>query len=249
MPEALRDPIWQFIGALLAFSAIVISILLYWMQRRRKVLSYEIVSRTPLLSVEEEVKGKLQILFDGSPVQDVHLVIIKVMNSGNMPIVSADYERQVRIAFGENTRILTAEVSETSPDNLEASVSLESKAVVLAPILLNSGDSITVKMLVSQFDREISVDGRIVGVKTIKRAGEGRVQYYILTMGGMVLTLVGTIVLTRSSPPPPPDQPSLSERLPEILPFLLLVFLGYAMMLIGMLRYSRFRRVLRSLFS
>jgi len=46
MPEALRDPIWQFIGAVLAFAAIVISILLYFMQRRRKALSYEIVSRT-----------------------------------------------------------------------------------------------------------------------------------------------------------------------------------------------------------
>ena len=44
---------------------------------------------------------------------------------------------------------------------------------MLAPILLNSGDSITVKMLVSQFDREVSIDGRIAGVKA--KASQGRV--------------------------------------------------------------------------
>lgn len=52
MPEILRDPVWQFIGAIFALAAIVIVVIIYWMQRQRKSLSYEIISCTPLLSVK-----------------------------------------------------------------------------------------------------------------------------------------------------------------------------------------------------
>jgi hypothetical protein len=42
----------------------------------RKALSYDITSLTPLLSVKDEIKGKLEIYFDGKPVQDVRLVVL-----------------------------------------------------------------------------------------------------------------------------------------------------------------------------
>ena len=60
MQEIMRDPVWQFIVlAALALATVVVSIFLVWMQRRRKALSYEIISRIPLLSVEEEVKAQI----------------------------------------------------------------------------------------------------------------------------------------------------------------------------------------------
>jgi len=43
--------------------------------------------------------------------------------------------------------------------------------VVLNPILMNGGDSITLKMLVSKLNGDLKVDGRIVGVKEIKELG------------------------------------------------------------------------------
>ena len=91
MLEILRDQIWQFVGAAFGFVAIIISIILWRTQRRRKALSYDIISRAPLLSVDDEIKGKLKIYFDGKPVQDIHLVLVKIINSGNVPIVSTDY--------------------------------------------------------------------------------------------------------------------------------------------------------------
>jgi len=157
--------------------------------------------------------------------------------------LSTDYKHPVRIGFGINARILTAEVSEVSPDNLQASVSIEDAWLVLAPILLNSGDSITVKTLVSQFDKQVNIDGRIVGVKTIKEATEGRAQYFILALGSVGLTTIGTSLWLRSLPLPPEQIP-----FPQRLPYLLLILLGYALMLIRMFRYSRIWRVVRRLF-
>lgn len=235
MPEILRDPVWQFIGATFAFAAVVVAIFLYWMQRQRKALSYEIISRTPLLSMEEEVQGKLQILFDDKLVQGVHLVAVRIINSGNVPIVSADYERPVNLSFGENTQILTAEVSETNPEILRATAAIEDTKVVLAPVLLNSEDSITLKILVSQFDGQISVDGRIVGVKGIRKSVDGRAQYFVLPIGGMVLAVVSLALWMRTLPRCLPSP----EKLTPSWPYLMIALLGCILAIIGSLRNSR----------
>ena len=47
--ELLRDPVWQFVGAVLAAIAIGIPILVYYRQRRRKRLGYQILANTPVL--------------------------------------------------------------------------------------------------------------------------------------------------------------------------------------------------------
>ena len=58
MIELLRDPLWQFVGAILGFVAIGITIIIFWLQRTRKSLSYEILSNTSLLTIKEELEGK-----------------------------------------------------------------------------------------------------------------------------------------------------------------------------------------------
>jgi len=171
MPDILRDPVWQFIGAIFAILAFAFGLFLYWKQRQRKELSYQFVYGAPLVSIEEAVKERVKILLDDKPVQDIWLVAVRILNSGNLPIVSADYERPVSLCFSENTQIISAEVSGTKPKSLQATVSVEDTKVVLAPVLLNSGDSIILKMLLNQFDGKISVYGHIVGVKDIGQLG------------------------------------------------------------------------------
>ena len=168
MFDILRDPLWQFAGAILAVLAIAISIVLYRLQRQSKELIYEIVSSTPLLGIQEEVDKKLQILFDGTPVEDVHLVELSLMNSGNTPILVTDYERPISLSFAEETQVLTAEIVETNPESLHASAKVEGKIIAFEPVLLNQGDLIKTKMLLSKFDGQGAVDGRIVGVRDIK---------------------------------------------------------------------------------
>ncbi|MFZ3064412.1 MAG: hypothetical protein WA277_03895 [Nitrospirota bacterium] len=144
MIEFFHDQTWQFIiPTAIAVLAIVVSILIYLKQRQSKLLSYEILTHTPLLSLEEKIKGKLQILFDGKPVEDVNLIEVRIINSGNIPILSTDYEYPVNLGFGEKTKILTAEVFQTNPKSLKATVNIEGAKVILRPVLLNSGDSIS----------------------------------------------------------------------------------------------------------
>lgn len=189
MSDILRDPMWQFVAALLAAIAILVSIILYLKQRRRKALSYEILSRTPLLSVKEEIKKQLKILYDGKPVRQVHLVVVRIVNSGNTPILSTDYERLISLNFGEEANVLTAEIVKTDPDSIQASFNVEGKSVVLTPTLLNTGDSFTLKMLITKFG-EVKVDGRIVGVKEIQELKRPtRIRLLILVLAALVQVL------------------------------------------------------------
>lgn len=246
MQEIMSNPVWQFIVlAALALATVVVTTLLLWMQHRRKALSYEIISRTPLLSVEEEVKGKLQILFDGKSVQDVYLVVVRIINTGNVSIESADYEDPVNLSFGENCLILTTDISKTNFKSLRASTNIEKTKVVLAPVLLNKGDSITIKMLISHFDNEIEVDGHIAGVKSIRKLVDERVKYFILMLCGVGMSLVGSSLWTQASP----HQIPISEELTLAWPYMILFYLGIALVLIGMIRYTEFWRIVRRFFS
>lgn len=172
--ESLTSPIVQItINAAIGLLTIIVSILIYRKQQSRKGITYEVISDNPILSLKKELKGRVQVLFDAKPIDDARLVIIRIWNSGNVPILPQEYGDPIRFDFGENAEILDADVLETIPSNMtdkaKASLSLEAGGVVLEPILLNSRDSITFKVLLAQMQstREIKVNARIVGINQI----------------------------------------------------------------------------------
>lgn len=184
MFEVFRDPVWQFIGAMLALAGIGVPIVLFIRQRQRKALGYEILAQTPLVSVDRDVSEEVVVLFAGEIVKNVHLIMLRIANPGNSPIKSADYERALRVTPGAGSRVLTAEVSETDPRDLQPDVLIEedTMAVRLSPCLLNGGDSITIKLLVTEFGGEIDVTGRVVGVSKIQELKARRLGWQMVAL-------------------------------------------------------------------
>src|SRR5215467_10743601 len=173
--DFLRDPTLQFvvsisIALLGVFLTSIISVVIYRRQQSRKAINYKVISDTSLLSVKEEVKGSIKVLFGTKPVSNARLVILKIWNSGNTPILPTEYIDPIRIGFGNNAEILDAEILEAAPsdfkDKAKASLKLDTDNVVLDPLLLNSGDSLTLKVFLAQtpFTKEVKVNARIVGV-------------------------------------------------------------------------------------
>ena len=159
-------------------------------------------------------------------------------NTGNTPVASADYEREVSFQFGDSTRVLTAEVSETHPDNLTASLVSSDRKIALKPVLLNKGDSVTIKALLGEFDGTINADGRIIGVKNIEIRRESPVWLLVSMLGGLALSVIGFGLYARSIPEAPP--PST-----EGWPFMVLGVAGYFVSIVGILSRRRYRRLLR----
>lgn len=164
--DVLRDPIWQFVGAVGTLAAIVVAIVLDYRFRPRKALEYQ-TRVIPLVVRHKVLKDRIQVLLDGVPVHDAELVTITLINTGNVAIIPADFVEPVTIRFSETSEVLQAEVSDTFPPNLGGRLDSHSKAVVLNPVLLNSGDHLSVSVFVKSLDAPPDVDGRIVGVAYI----------------------------------------------------------------------------------
>jgi hypothetical protein len=175
MPQILRDPIWQFVGALVTCTCgaitILLPILLFILQRRKKSISYEILADTALIAVGDEIiRGKLRILFEEKPVQKVSLVLFRISNAGNLPIVPSDFEKPLSFHFGKESRILSTEVTAVKPKALKPQLRVQQSQIVIEPLLLNGGDSITIKAIVDQHTGWLDADARITGVSKIEES-------------------------------------------------------------------------------
>ena len=93
MRRLLSDPIWQFVGSTIALAALVVSIYVFFLQKRRKSVCYQVLTDANLLTIDEEIKGNIKILFDGTPIQNASLVILRITNDGNIPIASTDFRK------------------------------------------------------------------------------------------------------------------------------------------------------------
>jgi hypothetical protein len=141
----LRDPTLQFlmnisIALLGIFFTSIVSVVIYRRQQSRKGIIYKVISNAPLFSLKEEVKGKIKVLFGTKAVNNARLVILKIWNSENTPILPNEYMDPIRVRFGSNVEILDAEVLEAVPsdikDKAKASLKLDTDSVVLEPLLL-----------------------------------------------------------------------------------------------------------------
>jgi hypothetical protein len=185
----LRDPM---VRTILATVAICVTVALFLLGRRRKRLSY-LLSETRVLGIHEGVNpSRVQILFDGEPVTEVHLVTITVNNFGNEPVRVDDFERSLRFSWSEPAKILSAEVTEVNPETLQPTIKTGASEIAVDPLLLNPGDWFRIRTLINQ-DGKLSVDARVAGVKRItKAAASGKATTDQTFRGFAIMGAVGT---------------------------------------------------------
>lgn len=203
-----RDPIWQSVGVGIAILFGIISIFLWrldrQMQNKQKEITYTIVD-TPIASVSEAVKDKIELRFEGKVVEDVSLVTLAIVNTGNSAVRREDYEVPIKFELGGRT-YLTGEVVRMQPEDLIKPEDLKEvltpqpDGVSVLPLLLNPLDSVGIKMLVAG-QGKIRGTARIVGGKITENDPERQpitlsIWSSIVKPGiGCVGMMVGLIVL------------------------------------------------------
>ena len=174
MADILRDPIWQFLGSVIGLVAIVAGI---WaaLRGRAKKITYDVILKTPLLNLSlDSAAQKLKLLFKGKPIDNVQIVVVKIANSGAVPIKSEDFEKPIQLCVDDEAKMLEAQVLKAHPDSLSVSISLiENTSVAIEPVLLNPGDYFLIKAVTTP-DTNVTIKGRIVGVKEIKTEANKR---------------------------------------------------------------------------
>lgn len=235
MLDFMRDPIWQFWGALLAFLSLAVAAYTYIRQRRRKELGYRVLAAPPLVQAPGLYGGRIQLLWDGEPLPAVSLVVVKLMNTGNQEIVAADYERPVALLFPGAAQVLAAEVTDAKPPALRPALTIGDRRVTLEPCLLNGGDALTVAVLVETFAGELLLDGRIAGVKDLHVLNvdyAALVRILVAFVAIIVLAVFASMLFT-PAPPIGPGQAQTSAATAftaSPAPWLLLGLAGWAVM-------------------
>jgi hypothetical protein len=109
----LRDPIWTgigvFVAVLLALIGTGTTAFFYYLQKKRKSLSCQLLADAELFS-HRNIDGKFKITYENHPVRNASLIFIKVINDGDVPIKAADFVEDLTISFGPGTRVLEVAV-------------------------------------------------------------------------------------------------------------------------------------------
>jgi hypothetical protein len=120
------------------------------------------------MSVDDEIKDRLQILFEKTPIQNARLFLVRLMNDGNLPVPSSDFDGPIIFAFGDEARVLETAITEICPPTLNPKLRIQQrKQVVVEPLLLNKGDYIVFKAIVAHGEY-IQLKSRVVGITAIK---------------------------------------------------------------------------------
>lgn len=167
MPQFITDNIFSIIAIL---TTITIAITTYLKNKKRKELSYTVLSSTSLLIKDEGLNNRIKITVDGAEVKDeIYLILLKLINTGNVPIKPDDFIEDLTIE--SNGSIIVAEVKETNPPNLTVKIDNAIGDVfgitTVERLLLNPKDEITLKLLATK--NQVSLKSRIVGVEKIAK--------------------------------------------------------------------------------
>jgi hypothetical protein len=192
----LRENHLVILGIIATVAAVVYQIK---KTRRSKSLSYFVRSKTKLLTLHDENVGKLEIVFDGQPVLDAHIFVIEIRNTGNIPIISSDFEKPIEIVFAKKAEILSVAIVERVPENLVLTFSFSEGSTQINPTLLNPNESFTLKFLLRDNSNDPEVSARIVGISEIRktefRSDEERARIRGLLIANLVLLAMAGALL------------------------------------------------------
>lgn len=160
--------------------------------RTKRRIDYQIVSDTPIVTVNSTVAGKVQVLFNGQLAEKTRVLVLKISNIGNSSIHKEDYFEPLTFEF--DTDVISADVLDTEPPMLLKSqerknfLKLGSQNVQFPPFPLNPRDIITMTILLKE-KSAMRVIGRL-DQGTITDHNFSDIRYIGITAMLVLITLI-----------------------------------------------------------
>ncbi len=118
--------------------SIIVALIIFYFQLRKKSLVYSILTNSKVISVSDPVRDAVQVLYKGTVVSNVRLIEIRINNKGNLSIKPDDYTVPLILEFPDETKILSLEIID--PYSLGVQTNIEKSNIKLNNILLNPKD-------------------------------------------------------------------------------------------------------------
>lgn len=221
----------QILKLLPTIITILTVIFTYIYQRKR----YRLIYTIPYFSDRLDDRIYLQKKFDYQFNEDEEVfgsVWLRLINYGNQPIKSSDFESPIIIKFDEETEITEVKYKNCYPTNLDLNITFNEKLIEIAPFLFNPKDSFDIDVSLNYIRHEINISSRIVNISEIEFKKEPLLSKFALSPLA-IFSLIGLFISYTTS--------QFGNELDEFsfsISILILVFFIISTLLLGkLLRY------------
>lgn len=172
---ALRDPEWWqvAIGIVAIFVSIWIAYYFYSKSQTRKQFEIWLYPNVSLVSVEDRVAKDIEVYYKAERVSNLSSLRFRIINTGNEPIASDDFERPLRFSVSPQATIISARILESHPPNLDLKVTTQPPSdLVVEPALFNEEEWADIELILVDDPTQtalpnLQVDARILGITEI----------------------------------------------------------------------------------
>ena len=226
MLEFLRDAVWQFVGALFALAAIGVSVWVYIAQTPRKRLLIQRVARVPLVTVGADRIPGLQITIDGRKIEKATVVLIRITNSGKVPLMAGDFDQNITLDFEAGAVVLDAQIADTQPKYQPITTEHSANLVSFSKNLMNPGDTFLCRVLIQDSSGNYVPKARVAGVREIDISPPFSVFRPVVTLVALSIVIVSWFLS------PTPRSSGLSDFRTEEIPYLVIMLFGLIVMIV-----------------
>jgi hypothetical protein len=158
MMDIIRELFSRFtLSDALALASIVVGIVIYVLQQQNKRLGYRVFSTKPVLPFDFRNPGPRE-----------HDVAVEVRNEGSVPLVAADFLSPIVIDFYNSKQVTSSHLFLAAfADNPPVSVSHLGREGHIQTPLLNPGERVRAIFRVQEFEGDVRVRARIIGVNRV----------------------------------------------------------------------------------
>ena len=148
------------------------------------------------------------------------ILLIRVQNIGNSPILRKDFEEPLSIRCGKDAHVLSADVGNSTPTDLRPRISFAGNTLTIEGQLLNPGDGFTSRILVENSGGKFSASARIAGVRQLETRRRTSLLQPIVSLA-CVAIFIGAGYFS-----PSPKSVAMSDLRAEEVPYLLVATLA-----------------------
>lgn len=154
---------WKFIATtVIALAALVAS----QVDLSSRSLTVRLLATSPLQPAQNI--QNLQISLNGQNVESPYISTIELSNTGSKPILSSDFDGALQIQMANEAKLISAEITSTTPKNIPVRVATSENKTAISPFLSNPKDSITIATITSGPRPAFEVRARIVGINEVE---------------------------------------------------------------------------------
>jgi hypothetical protein len=159
---------WKFYVTLFAtLAGVVVPIWLWRADVQARSLQLRVASQTSLEPDVPKTVSGLKLSVDGANIDRPFLTVLELMNDGSRPIPATDYEDSIQILVGEGARLIRTQITDVQPKDLQPKLSSDGGKLLISPLLLNPGDTMTLAIITAGDKPTFKVHARIAGIQSV----------------------------------------------------------------------------------